>query len=89
MYIHTRTYWNVFLKHLHDSVLWFIFIYAFALFVCLGLGFFVGLLILIYKIHFDLFGVLSKFQFQGPNSTKVQCVACGLKPVQPSEIRDS
>lgn len=34
MYIHTRTYWNVFMKHLHDSVLWFIFIYPFALFVC-------------------------------------------------------
>lgn len=38
MYIHTRTYWNVFLKHLHDSVLWFIFIYPFALFAYLFRG---------------------------------------------------
>lgn len=44
VYIHTRTYWNVFIKHLHDSVLWFIFIYPFALsvsslFVCKGDGY--------------------------------------------------
>lgn len=34
MYIHTRTYWNVFMKRLHDSVLWFILIFPFALFIC-------------------------------------------------------
>lgn len=87
MFIHTRTYWNVFLKHLHDSVLWFIFIYPSSLFICLfvwGRGY---LLTLIYNIHFNLFGVLSRFWFQGPNCTKV-CGLC-LKPVQPSEIRDS
>lgn len=72
MYIHTRTYWNVFMKHLHDSVLWFIFIYPFALFVC---SLFVckrgwvsiGLLILIYNIH-RYFGegvVKSSVQFRG------------------------
>lgn len=38
MYIDTRTYWNVFLKHLHDSVLWFIFIYPFAFFALFASG---------------------------------------------------
>lgn len=83
MYIHTRTYWNVFLKHLYI----YLSICFVCLFVCLGEGVSVGLLILIYNIHFNLFGFCQIFWFQGPNSTKV----CGLwlKPVQPSEIRDS
>lgn len=70
MYIHTKTSWNVFLKHLHESVLWFIFICPFALFVCICLqGVF--LLILIYSLHLNLFGFLSKFWLKRPNTTKV------------------
>lgn len=88
MYIDTRTYWNVFLKHLHDSVLWFIFIYPFALFVLFasGKGY---LLVCWYWFIISIFiclGFLVK-NFGSGAQTKV----CGLelKPVQPSEIRDS
>lgn len=76
MYIHTRTYWNVFMKHLHDSVLWFIFIYPFALFVCSlfvckGDGY-LSVCWYWFIISIVILGRgLSKFQFRGLNSTKV------------------
>lgn len=90
MYIHTRAYWSVFLKHLQDSVFVvsiYLSICFVCLFVCLGGGGSVLLLILNCNFRLTCLAYCQNFGFQRPNGTKL----CGLwlKLVQPSEIRDS
>lgn len=56
MYIQTRTYWDVFLKHLHIVFCGlYLFIHLLCLFVFWGEGLSIGLVT--YGIIFHLFGV--------------------------------